>query len=68
MNETMNDNSDVLLALGAVGTAIEQAGEEGAGPSQMVGLGTAVRLLAGMLSQDEPLPDRVMPDEDRCLI
>ena len=48
---------DVLLALTAVGYAIEQAGEDGVGPSQTIGLGTAVRLLAGLLSPDEVLPE-----------
>ncbi|MHB8549329.1 MAG: hypothetical protein ACYDAZ_09235 [Thermoplasmataceae archaeon] len=53
---------DVLLALIAVGAAIEQAGEDGAGPSQMIGLGVAVRLLTGMLSPQ----DDAFPDENPC--
>ncbi|MHB1516269.1 MAG: hypothetical protein ACYCVY_11310 [Acidiferrobacteraceae bacterium] len=60
----ITQQDDVLLALIAVGAAIEQAGEDGAGPSQMIGLGAAVRLLTGMLAQeDEPLPDEAISDE-----
>ncbi|MHB1527841.1 MAG: hypothetical protein ACYCXT_00155 [Acidiferrobacteraceae bacterium] len=60
----MADKNDVLLALAAVGAAIETAGNEGAGVSEMIGLGVTVRLLAGMLAQeDEPLPDGATSDE-----
>ncbi|MHB1529960.1 MAG: hypothetical protein ACYCXT_11115 [Acidiferrobacteraceae bacterium] len=61
----MADKNDVLLALNAAGCAIERAGNEGAGVSEMIGLGVIVRLLSEMLAQidDEPLPDGATSDE-----
>ena len=43
------DRTDHLLALDALGKAIERCGDDGAAPWEITGLGVAVRLLAGQL-------------------
>jgi hypothetical protein len=37
------------MALDSLGIAVERAGDGGAGASELIGLGIAVRLLTGML-------------------
>ena len=44
-----NDDTDHLLALDAIGRALERCGDDGAEPWEITGLGVAVRLLAGQL-------------------
>ena len=43
------NHTDHLLALDALGKAIERCGDDGAEPWEIAGLGVAVRLLAGQL-------------------
>ena len=48
------DHSNHLIALDAIGRALERCGDDGAHPCEIVGLGIAVRLLAQDLT---PEPD-----------
>ena len=48
------DHTDHLLAIDAIGRALERCGDDGAAPWEITGLGVAVRLLAGHLV---PEPD-----------
>ncbi|MHB1950379.1 MAG: hypothetical protein ACYCQK_02755 [Acidiferrobacteraceae bacterium] len=57
---------DVRLALDALGGAIERAGDAGAGVSEMIGLGIAVRALAGMLPSEEASDDNLEVDDELC--
>ena len=47
-----DDHTDHLLALDALGKAIERAGDDGGDPCEIVGLGIAVRLLAQDLTPE----------------
>lgn len=57
---------DVRLALDSLGRAIERAGDSGAGVSEMIGLGVAVRVLAEMLPTEEVWDDHAEVDDELC--